>query len=439
MRLGPGGMIYLVVTGLIVGAATYTQANLLFWAFGLMIGGFAVSLLLAWQSLRAIEVQRLLPSHGVCGEPLVVRYHLKNRSWLPVFSLMVQETWGRGGRGWRRVGPVAEQPARLRGRPLGWVLHLGPHQAIQAEATCWPLRRGPLAFERVVISTSFPFGIIRKSIDFHQPSDVLIYPHLFRLNRRFLFSLSSLDPSGKKQVDRGGGTEDFFGIRPYRRGDSLKLIDWKRTAHTGELVARELTHPSPPRMMVLLDLASAGGTKRRAAAGDDAAGLLEGVLVKPPPAAPAGVEIGELSDEEKAIALTASLVVDAHLHGYQIGLAVAGVDCAYFPVHHSLPHRTKMLEALASLDLSRRIARPLNPAERPSVIVWPGSGEGAPARGASVAGRAVVIGAADLEDYVAGSGGGSDVLRRRVRPVSKREEIEEQELARQEPAALARP
>src|SRR5690606_15223189 len=101
-------------TALIVGAANYTQANLLFWAFGLMIGGFVVSMLLAWQSLRGLEVQRLLPSHGVCGEPLVVRYQIKNRGWLPAFSLIVQETWGKGERGWKRIGPVAEQPPRLK-------------------------------------------------------------------------------------------------------------------------------------------------------------------------------------------------------------------------------------------------------------------------------------------------------------------------------------
>src|SRR5690606_25165852 len=132
---------------------------------------------------RSLEVQRLLPSHGVCGEPLVLRYQIKNRSWLPVFSLVVQESWGKGARGWKRVGPIAEKPPRLKGRPIGWVLHLGPHQAIQAEATCWPLRRGPLTFERIVLSTSFPFGVVRKVVEFRHHSSLLVYPHLFRLNR----------------------------------------------------------------------------------------------------------------------------------------------------------------------------------------------------------------------------------------------------------------
>ena len=394
--------MYVMVTGLILGAAIYTQANLLFWAFGLMVGGLAISLLLSWQMLRAIQVQRLLPGHGVCGEALVLRYHLTNRSWLPVFGLMVHETWGQGGikglirrKTWRRVGPVAETPQRLKARPHGWVLHIGPHQVIQAEATCWPMRRGVLTFERIVVSTSFPFGIIRKVVESHQPADLLVYPHLYRMNRRTLYSLSQLDPSGRKQVERAGGTEEFYGIRPYRVGDSLKMIEWKRSARTGELVAREMTQPSPPRVMVLLDLRDP----------DDEA-------------------------KENAISLTASLICDAHFHGYQIGLAVAGARCTVFPVHHSLPHRTRMLEALAGLNLQSTNQEMPSLTDRPSVIVVPGRGDdGAQAaRSDRIRGRAAVLGAADLEQHVSQGGAGGDLLHSRVRPTSRREEIEERSL-----------
>lgn len=418
LRVGPGGLVYLVVTGLILGAAIYTQANLLFWSFGLMVGGLVISLLFAWQTLRAISVQRLLPSHGVCGEPLVLRYHITNRSWLPVFGLVIQEMWGPKLRGWKRVGPVADRPQRLKNLPAGWVLHLGPYQAIQADATCWPLRRGLLPFEKIVISSSFPFGIIRKVVEFKQPSELLVYPHLYRMNRRILYSLSNLDPSGRKQVERGGGHEEFFGIRPYRSGDSLKLIDWKRSARTGDLVAREMTQPSPPRVMLLLDLSSV----RAAASAKQAREAQQPTKRRKRRAASAPAEL-VLTNEEKAISLAASLVCDAHFHGYQIGLAVSGVKFLPFPVHHSLPHRTKMLEALAGIDLTQPDDGRVKMVERPSVIIWPGSGDGAPSGG--VRGSAAVLGAADLDQYIAGAAGLTDIFSRRSRPVSRREEIEE--------------
>lgn len=65
--MGPGGIVYLLITSLILGASIYTQANLLFWGFGLMIDGLISSVGIAWYSLRQIPINCLLPLHGVVG------------------------------------------------------------------------------------------------------------------------------------------------------------------------------------------------------------------------------------------------------------------------------------------------------------------------------------------------------------------------------------
>ncbi|HEX7009724.1 MAG TPA: DUF58 domain-containing protein [Phycisphaeraceae bacterium] len=392
-QVGPGGVVYLMLTALILGVAIYTQANLLFWAFGLMVGGLAVSWLGAWRALRGLEVQRLLPAHGVAGEPVVLRYQLVNRSWLPMFSLVIVETWGKGRRGWKKSGPIAQDYPQLRNRPHGWVLHLGPHQMIQAEAPCWPMRRGPLRFERIVVSTTFPFGIFRKVAEFHQPGAVLIYPQLHRLNRRFIGMLWSLDPSGQRQVDRGGGTEEFYGLRPYRLGDNLKMVAWRHSARTGQLISRDMTHPSPPRLMLLLDLEGHTGSAAQSAESASRGRRRwrrkrRGQESQPPPA-------------ELAISLAASLICEAYLHGYQIGLAVAGTPAPVFPIHHSLPHRTRMLEALARLDLNEQRTAPEAGLVRPTLIVRPDESSSSLVSRSGLAAGAVVLGAAQMDRYIA--------------------------------------
>lgn len=403
-RIGPGGVAYLMVMGLILAAAIYTQANLLFWAFGLTIGGLLMSLVMAWVTLRGIGVQRLLPAHGVAGDGLVIRYHLTNRSWLPAFSLILRENWGSGSRGWRRQGPVASgRDQMLLARPSGWVLHIGPHQTLQAEAPCWPQRRGPLKFERIEITTSFPFNVIRKIAVFEQAMEVLIYPSLHRMNRRVLYTLSQADPAGRKHIERRGGQDEFYGLREYRPGDSLKLIDWKRTAHAGKLIAREHTQPSPPRIMVLLDLSDTQVAARMPEANGEMPEDLQRRL------------------EENAISLTASLICDAYLHGYQIGLAVKGVVATAFPVHHSLPHRTRMLETLGCLDLDvPRRDHQSGGAMAPSVIIWPGYGSPQRRRTSGTT-RATVLGAAEIEKYVSETGA-ARMLGRLARPSSKRQD-----------------
>lgn len=350
VRFGPGSVIYLVVTALITIAGFYTQANLLFWALGLVVGALVMSVAVSLISLHGIEVQRLTPSRGVADEPLVLRYHLTNRSRLGWFGVELVETWAGYRRGRGRAGPMDEPgPPRLVGRPHGWVLHIGPGQSIQAEATCWPRRRGLLRFERIIVRSGFPFGIIRKCIEFTQSSEVLIYPPQRPLNRQTAMSLSSQDIGHARHTDRGGGQDEFFGLRPYRPGDSFKLIDWKHSARTSNLVSREMAKAQPPRMMILLDLLPPETTD-----------------ADTEPVSGAWIEA-----QEEAINLAGALVREAYQHDIHVGLAVTGAACPTLAMHHSQAHHQRLLDSLAGLDLNEEYATKTASPVRPTVVVRP--------------------------------------------------------------------
>ncbi len=379
-QFGPGGMVYIVCTALILSGALYTQANLLFWAFGLTMGGLVVSVVMSLVVMRRIRVQRLAPTHAVVGRPLVLRYRVEHHGWVPVFGLLVGEAWPIKKRRWWQRGRSKGQakaahatgtlPPQLKAAPLGWALHLGPGQSVQVEAMCWPTQRGELRFEQVVISNSFPFGVIRKVLIFDIEDKVLVYPRLYRVSRRVLYRAAMSDMSGRRQIDRPGGSEEFFGLRHYRSGDNLKMIDWKHSAKTGRLVSREMTQSAPPRVMLGLDLRDVDWSDDRT---------------------PDRVEL--------AISLAASLVCDAYLHGYHVGLVVFGLVCPAFTVHHSLPHRTRMLEALAAIDITQRTDEPVWSPQigtNPSVVVRVGPSL---AGGARHNGR-IVIGTDDMHEFV---------------------------------------
>ena len=382
---------------MILVVAYYTQANLLYWGFGLMIGGLVVSLAISYLMMGKLQVQRILPSHGVVDEAMVVRYQIVNRKhWTVAFGLVIGEAWPRRKRrqtgGDAAAGAGSDPSARLAGPPFGWVLHLGANQNVQAEAPCWPRQRGYLSFERVVISTSFPFGIVRRTVEFDLPGRVLIYPALWRIHRRMLYRLSNVDPYGHKRQAQAGGHEEFFGMRQYRVGDSLKMVDWKRSARTGQLVTREMTRPSPPQMMIALDLsqrpASAQptrtrGKRRRRAQGDHQ----------------------PVDPVETAISLAASLVCDAYFHGYQVGLMVAGAAFEGYAMHHSLPHRRKLLESLSLLDVAAKGNDwQVFPAE-PTVVVRPGGGGGA-----APGDRAMVLTTDNIDSYVSRHAQGAQAI-----------------------------
>ncbi len=362
------------MTLLVLIVASYVQANLLFWIFGLMAGGLVVSLITPLLMLRRLRVHRQAPDHGVAGQMMALRYDVAHRGrWLPAFGVVINETWGPGFSGWQRVGPVAERPRRLRARPHGWAIHVGPGQTVNVTAPCWPARRGMLRLEQIVAASSFPFGIFNWRIEFDQFDEVLIYPPLYRLNRRLIATLQEEDPHGLRRVDRGGGHEEFFGLREYHEWDSMKLIHWRRTAHAGQLVSKDLTQPSPPKVMVLLDLTERPG---RIPDDTDAQALAE-----------------------RAISLTASVISESHHFGHQVGLTVRGALCPPFEMRYGVAHRTQMLEALARLDTANQLTDPGEPQPDPSIAIRVGYGD--PLRRGG--GHALTLGAAQMEQYVHGA------------------------------------
>ena len=401
--IGPAGPGYVLVIGLVVGLAVYAQINLLFWGVGLVLGGLVVSAILPVLMLSGVEAERMAPSHGVAGETTILRYKLVNpKGWLPVFGLVIRESWGPGRHGWRHAGPLAEDPPRLAGSPHGWVLHLGPTAQAHADAPCWPRRRGTLALEKVVLMSWFPFGPLRREVELDQPAHILVYPHIFRLARRLVVRTAAYDPLGAQQRERGGGNEEFFGLRPYRPGDSLKLIDWKHSARTGQLVSREMTQVAPPRLVVGLDLSDPSGE-----------------AVAPPPRRRSATEAETTSREpvmgatERAISLAASLICEGHLAGYQVGLVVFGADTVY-PPHHSVAHRGRLLEALARLDaeeIRRRAAAGHKGATGvdPTVVVRLGGDDDTEGRRGPA-----ILSAASMHKHVSDpTGGASHMLARR--------------------------
>jgi uncharacterized protein (DUF58 family) len=300
-----GGCMYLFVAAFIGLGAISSQTNLLFWTFGLMVGGMIVSAIYSTAMMSSLRITRMLPDHGAVDEPLLIRYELNNRKrMIPAFGLVISELDG------------ADQA--LRGKPHGWVLHCGPRATLQAQTVGWPTRRGAVHFNRIRVSTTFPFGILRKSIIVAQPGRVLIYPKMYRLRRKALWDIHSRDMVGSRNSNEGGGSEEFYGLREYRSGDSMRRIDWRHSARTGKLVCRDMTRLTPPKLMLLLDVRCRGAWPYDSA--------------------------------ERALSFVASLVVQAYMEGFDVGLAVAGATCPTFTPHHGRIHRTRILHALGELD-----------------------------------------------------------------------------------------
>jgi uncharacterized protein (DUF58 family) len=315
-------LLYVGLT-LVVGlAAVNRQNNLLFWILGVMLAALLISGMVSGVMMQSLRVKRLVTGNGLVGEPLTVRSAVTNRSRLyPAFGIHLEERPVSGRAGWPRL----MAPARA------WVMHLGPSETVHGEAAFWPRHRGEARFDQLRIWTTFPFGIVKKSITISQPQHTLIYPLLYELRPDVLSAVAPQGVSGTKISPHTGAGDDYYGMREFRPGDPLRQIAWKRTACLDQLVCIERTKPTPPRLRIAVNLTTP--TRELSVAGDGDGGTSARAL------------------EERAISLAASIVHAADREGFEVGLTLPGLGKPSLLIRRGHWHRSKIMAALAGIDL----------------------------------------------------------------------------------------
>lgn len=312
-------VIYIALTLFVALAAMNSGHNLLYWVFGILTAALLISGVYSGAMMMRLSIRRIIPAHATAGEPIVIRYSVRNRSrFYPAFSLHFEEV-AAAARGPRRAKPSAVS---------AWVMHLGPRETVHGESAVTPSERGEIRFGELSVWSSFPFGFLRKSITTDQPQRLLVYPKMYPLRRRILESITPQAAIGMNVTQHAGAGDDYYGLREYRPGESMRRIAWKRTAGREELVCIEHTRPNPPRLRVLLNLTAS----------------------KMSPATERSPE-AQRSLEEDAISLAASIIHEADQTGYEIGLVILGIDHEPIPIRRAYWHRHRLLAALAEIDL----------------------------------------------------------------------------------------
>ncbi|HVA04010.1 MAG TPA: DUF58 domain-containing protein [Acidimicrobiales bacterium] len=143
---------------------------------------------------------------------------------------------------------VADANTRLRVKPVdppGPESFVGPHTAPTPAQpiTLLPPSRG--VHDRVVVevASAAPFGLLwwRKNVVVALPRTLHVGP---RLGRPLALPGAGEDTSGAGVVDSAVQIGEPRGVRPYRPGDHRRFVHWPATAHSGELMVREMEGPS---------------------------------------------------------------------------------------------------------------------------------------------------------------------------------------------------
>ncbi|MBN1909718.1 MAG: DUF58 domain-containing protein [Pirellulales bacterium] len=233
---------YLVVLGAVLGGAMMREVNLLFVLAGMLVGPLLINWRIVVVSLRGIDVQRKLPQ-GICaGDLLVVNVALaspKRRRGL--WAMVVQD----------QIAQSGEETLR----PVVYFPYVPPGKSAEGVYRGRLTRRGPYEVGPFRVTTRFPFGLVRQTVTVGQTETLIVYPRLGRIAQGWMTRHRESFEGAQRRLQRHGRTQgEFFGVRPWRDGDSRRSIHWRSSARRGELVVRQFEQPHQRDVAVLVDL-----------------------------------------------------------------------------------------------------------------------------------------------------------------------------------------
>ena len=234
---------------------------------------------------------------------------------MPAFGITIAETT-RPATSRKRSERSGGRWGHTIARPIAFIAHVRPRGSAVARAVVVPEHCGLLRLEWVTAVSSFPFGLVRKSTTMSRPATAIVLPRRVRLRSELIESLGGAGISGAAVSDRRGESDDFYGLREYQEGESLRRIAWKPSARTGVLLIRQFAAPTPRRLRIVLDVTGAHSDRD---------------LV------------------EWAVTLAGAAARQAHEAGFAIGLRIVGSGVSREPRRES-SHLLGVLRDLAMVE-----------------------------------------------------------------------------------------
>jgi uncharacterized protein (DUF58 family) len=240
------GFWYFMVSLLLLVAGLIHQVNLILLVFTLAAGPFLASIFGGRSMLRRLAVLRRVPAYVFSGDPLVIDYGLENgRRWYAVLALFLEDSLVPVDRAVSGAATVTPRVffARVSGR--------------ERARTQWQSispRRGRYRFRDLDVGTRSPFGIVEHRVTIELPDQIVVYPRIGRLTRRwFLVQRQATENRRGQRHDRSAQQMEYHGLRDYRAGDSPRWIHWRTTARRGALMVKEFEQQNEQDLAILID------------------------------------------------------------------------------------------------------------------------------------------------------------------------------------------
>jgi uncharacterized protein (DUF58 family) len=228
------GFVFTLIVVMVALAAFASGNNLLFLIEAALLATLLISGFVSRLGLAGLELDLAVPEHIAAQRQVQARLKVRNRKWIvPSFSLHLT---GSPDTGLRETLYLPLVPAG---------------GEVNEPVLLFFARRGVYKDNTFSFATRFPFGFTQRRAQVRLERELLVYPPI---DPQTGFEALLADIAGEMESRQRGRGHDFYRIRPYEALESARHVDWRATAHTGELQVREYAREQDHAVALLLDL-----------------------------------------------------------------------------------------------------------------------------------------------------------------------------------------
>lgn len=257
------------------------------------------------------------PGLVAVGAPATVQLTLSNEGRTPTGLLLLEE----------------QVPYALGTRPRFVIDKMGSRWRREVDYVVRSEVRGRFQLGPLLVRATDPFGLVELDRTFATTSTLVVTPRVVPLPAIPLDGSWTGSGDNRPRDFAGGSAEDVT-TREYRRGDDLRRVHWRSSAHAGELMVRREEQPWQSRATVFVD---------------NRAHVHRGH--------------GPASSLEDAVSIAASVAVHLSQRGFRVRLVTADGHGSGQNWHEHGAVRTEigpLLESLAVLEPVERAALDLS-------------------------------------------------------------------------------
>ncbi|MBU4419316.1 MAG: DUF58 domain-containing protein, partial [Candidatus Omnitrophica bacterium] len=216
---------FFFIASLLIGLKTTREFYFFFAYFLLCVTVVSLSWLFLTYLTVHLQLSRKMISRVTEGDRLEVAAQIRNVSFLPVFNFVLEDNF------------FCTQPNQE--KKSFFISYLGLKSSCEIKYDYLCFKRGEYKMGPFVVYFFDPLNLFFFKRIYYVYSGAVVYPRIFRIEKFPALTRSILPWFGIETARSSGDDDEFYGVREYKDGESVKKIHWLSSARKNKLIVKQ--------------------------------------------------------------------------------------------------------------------------------------------------------------------------------------------------------